>query len=143
MGMMYYKYEFQTTQKQQQWDCILSHTFENMELYYRKQFSMQRLLSHFRRAFHVTPAALKDSLNEHLYDKKLLAIYLLTKYSEEDFEFIADEFNISLDIVDFINEHHFFASIYEDNIRVFFKQFEEDYLINQKNKLAFIEKVTT
>jgi len=141
MLMELYDYEFKTIHHQQKWDCIISNTFENMELYYRKQFSMQRLLSYFRKAFHITPAIIKSTNEESLYSKKLLAIYLLAKYSKESFEVIAKEFSISVDTVSFISINRALSSLYRDEIKLFFRQFEEDYLYDRKTSLAFVESM--
>ncbi len=141
LPMIYYDYKFKTIQSQQKWDCIINNTFENMELYHRKQFSMQRLLSYFRKAFKITPATIKDTDEEHLYSKKLLAIYLLSKYSQDSFEVIAHEFSISLDTVSLISSNYTLSELYSDDIRLFFKQFEEDYLLDMKTTLALMEKI--
>ena len=140
--MIFYDYVFKTTKFQQKWNNIISYTFENMELYYRKQLSMQRLLSYFRRAFHITPTTIKRSNDEKLFSKKLLAIYLLTKYSNESFEDIAKEFYISLETLEFIAKNRALSSLYIDDIRLFFKQFEEDYIYEMKALLAFEEKLS-
>ena len=62
----------------------MCNTFENMELYYRKQFSMQDLVCYFEEAFSIPWKALTVDRIDSLYEEKLLAIYLLTKYSKED-----------------------------------------------------------
>ncbi len=103
MGCFYYDYRFQTEEHNNTWRCITTHTFENMELYFRKQFSMNRLLSHFTKAFHIAPITLKNSKEDKHYEKKMLAIYLLCKYSKEGFETIAEEFHISVDTVEMIS----------------------------------------
>ena len=45
LEMFYYDYEFKTKIFQDIWQCVIMHTFENMELYYRKQLSVQGVFS--------------------------------------------------------------------------------------------------
>ena len=44
MGMLYYDYKFKDKQMQDQWDDIVNNTIQYMQLYYRKQLSMTKLL---------------------------------------------------------------------------------------------------
>ena len=141
MGMMYYDYNFKNEANQNTWRCITSKTFENMELYYRKQLFMIRILSYFRKAFKIAPITLKTSTDNKHYKYKLLAIYLLTKYSSEEFETIAKEFNISVDTVMLIDANKTYATTFQDEIKLFFKQFEDDYLLSRKASLSFQEDV--
>jgi len=141
MGCLYYDYRFETEEYNNTWRCITTHTFENMELYFRKQFSMNRLLSHFTKAFHIAPITLKNSKEDKHYEKKMLAIYLLCKYSKESFEMIAKEFHISVDTVEMIATNNTFKINFENDINLFFKQFEDDYLEDKKSALAFKEDV--
>jgi len=137
----FYDYTFESIDKQNAWRCILNNTFESMELYYRKQFSMPKLLSYFKKAFRITSITLKKSTDDALYKHKLLGIYLLVKYSQEEFEIIAKEFNTSLETINLISSNNIYRITYRDEIRVFFKQFENDYLIDRKSSLAFQESV--
>jgi len=141
MGCLYYNYRFQTEEYNNSWRCITTHTFENMELCFRKQFSMTRLLSHFKKAFHIAPITLKNSQEDKHYEKKMLAIYLLCKYSEESFETIAGEFHISVDTVEMIATNNTYKINFENDIKLFFKQFEADYLEGRKSSLAFSESL--
>lgn len=141
MGMMYYDYEFQSVDNQNRWDCIINNTFENMQLYYRKQLSMLSLLIYFKKAFKITPITLKNSIDDKYYRYKILAIYLLTKYSNEDFEDVAKEFHISLETVYLIASNSAYAKTFQNDIKLFFKQFEDDFLVSQKSSLAFAEKL--
>ena len=141
MGMMFYDYEFEGIEYQNTWRCISSNTFENMELYYRKQFSMQRLLSYSKKAFGITPITLKNSTDDILYKHKLLGIYLLVKYSNEEFEVIAKEFNTSLETIILVSTNNTYMTTFQDNIKLFFKQFEDDFLMDRKSSLAFKESM--
>jgi len=141
MGMIFYDYEFKSEEFQNAWRCITSNTFKNMELHYRKQFSMSRLLSYFRKAFKVAPITLKNSIDNKHYTKKLLAIYLLIKYSNEKYEVIAEEFHISLDTVILISSNTLYKTTFQDEIKLFFKQFEDTYFENQKTLLALRETI--
>ncbi len=123
-----YDYEFKSKEYQDNWESILNNRFESMELYYRKQFSMQKLLSYFKIAFEITAITLKKNTDDNLYRYKLLAIYLLSKYSNEDFEVIAKEFNISLITVNLIDGNNTYSLVFKDEIKLF----EDDYLIEKK-----------
>jgi len=138
MGIMYYDYEFKSEKTQNSWRCLLSHTFENMELYYRKQFSMTGLLSYFKKSFGIAPITLKNSNENKIYKHRLLAIHLLTKYSKEDFTTIAKEFHISEDTVKLIFANNTYKQVFQDDVKLFFKQFEEDYLIERKSSLCLL-----
>lgn len=137
--MIFYDYTFKTEKYQNSWRCILSNTYENMELYYRKQMSMKQLLSTFRKAFRIPPITIKNSEEDKYYKYKLLAIYLLTKYSKEEFEHIAKEFNISILTVNLIFVNNTYMTTFQDDIKSFFKQLEEGYLLERKTSLAFSE----
>ena len=130
-----YDYEFKSKEYQDNWESILNNRFESMELYYRKQFSMQKLLSYFKIAFEITAITLKKNTDDNLYRYKLLAIYLLSKYSNEDFEVIAKEFNISLITVNLIDGNNTYSLVFKDEIKLF----EDDYLIEKKESLALKE----
>ena len=141
MGSLYRDYRFQTEEYNNRWRCITTHTFENMELYYRKQFSINRLLSYFKKAFHIAPITLKNSQEDKHYEKKILAIYLLGKYSKESSQTIAKEFHISIETVELIFTNSAYKTNFQDEIKLFFKQFEDDYLEDRKNYLVFIENI--
>ena len=139
--MIDYDYKFKTQKYQNSWRCIQIHTFENMELYFRKQFSMQKLLSNFRKVFHIAPITLKNSTEDKYYRYKLLAIYLLTKYSKESFENIAIEFKISIKTVILIFSNNRYQMTFDDEIKLFFKHLEDDYLYDRKSTLALQERL--
>ena len=141
MGMMLYDYEFEGVECQNTWRCISNNTFQNIELYYRKQFSMPRLLSYFKKAFKIAPITLKRSTDDKLYKYKLLGIYLLTKYSNTEFEVIAKEFNTSFETINLISSNKTYMTTFQDDIKLFFKQFEDDFLMDRKSSLAFKESV--
>ena len=141
MGCLYHDYRFQTEEYNNTWRCITTYTFENMELYFRKQFSMNRLLSHFTKAFHIAPITLKDSQKNEHYEKKMLAIYLLGKYSKESSQTIAEEFYISIETVELIFTNSAYKTNFQDKIKLFFKQFEADYLADRKSSLAFQDEI--
>jgi len=142
MSCLYYDYRFKTEKYNNSWRCITTHTYENMELYFRKQFSMNRLLSSFKKAFHIATVTLKNSTEDKYYEKKILAIYLLCKYSKESFEVIAKEFITSLETVKLISTNSIFQTSFQEDIKLFFKQFEDDYLEDRKSVLAFRETIS-
>lgn len=139
MGMLYHDYEFKSVEFQNTWRCLVNNTFENMELYYRKQFSMQGLLCYYKKAFGITPLKIKNSNDNKYYRSKILAIYLLTKYSDEDFEIIATEFNISIETVNLIHTNNIYKMNFQDDMKLFFKHFEDEYLTSRKSSLAWQE----
>lgn len=138
---MFYNHTFKSDKYIKTWQCIVSNTFENMELFYRKQFTMQRLLSYYRKAFHIAPITLKNCTDDRYYEKKLLAIYLLTKYSNEDFESIANEFHISEETVILIYSNDIYETSFKDEIKLFFKQFEIGFLEDRHASLALQENI--
>jgi len=139
--MLYHDYNFKTKEYQDIWNSILENRFESMELYFRKQFSMQRLLSYFKKAFGITPVTIKNSTKNEHKRYRILAIYLLIKYSKEDFKYIAEQFHMALNDVENISLDKKYRLIFEKDIKLFFKQFEEDYILEQKSSLAFRESM--
>jgi len=139
--MLYHDYNFKIKEYQDIWNSILENRFESMELYFRKQFSIQRLLSYFKKAFGITPITIKNSIKDEHKRYRILAIYLLVKYSKEDFKYTAEQFHIALDVVENINLDKKYRLIFEKDIKLFFKQFEEDYILEQKSSLAFRESM--
>lgn len=131
--------KFRTEEYQNSWRCITCNTFENMELYYRRFFSIKEVLNYFETVFDLHIEVLFDSSIEDFDEDKLLLIYLLTKYSKEDFQVIANKFNISLDTVKLIDGNDIFKIVFQDNIQLFFKQFESDYLADKKQSLQWKE----
>ena len=131
--------EFRSIEYQNSWRCITCNTFENMELYYRKFFSMKEVLNYFETVFDLHIEVLFDSNIIYFEEDKLLLIYLLTKYSKEDFQVIANKFNISLDTVKLITGNSSFKIVFQDDIKLFFKQFESDYLIFKEQSLQWEE----
>jgi len=125
---------FKSEEFQNSWRCIMYNTFENMELYYRKQFSMKELVYYYEKAFSIPWRALTVEQLDSLHEEKLLTIYLLTHYSKEDFKIIANEFHISLGTVNILYTNRIFRTTFQDDIKLFFKQFESDYL-NEKQSL--------
>ena len=95
----------------------------------------------FKKAFRIAPITLKKSTDDKLYKYKLLGIYLLTKYSNTEFEVIAKEFNTSLETIYLISSNNTYMTSFQDDIKLFFKQFEDDFLIDRKSSLAFKESV--
>jgi len=141
MGMIYYNYEFKTKEYQEKWKCLTTYTFENMELYYRKQLSIRSVLSHFKKAFNIAPITLKTSKKDEHYRYKLLALYLLSKYSDAKFEDIASEFKTSVKTVNLISSTELYVFIFQKDIKFYFKSFEVDFLEDRKSSLAFQESI--
>ena len=131
MGL-YHNQNLKSQTSQDMWNVVMAHRFETMELYYRKQFSMGRVLSIFRKAFKIAPITLKNSKSDDKnYTKKLFALYLLTKYSKNSFEEIATEFHISVDDLTQISSKKFDIK----DIKLFFKSFENEYLEDVRSSL--------
>jgi len=142
MGCIYYDYEFKTAECKNTWKCLKNNTFENMELYYRKQMSMSGVMSIFRKTFKIAPVTIKNTTEDKYYKYKILAIYLLTQYSQEKFEIIAKEFHVSLETIQLIATNKSYALSFKDNIKSFFKTIEDDYLCERKSVLAFSEELS-
>lgn len=128
---------FTSIEYQNSWRCIVCNTFEHMELYYRKRLSKQELFSAFEKAFTMPESAIVAGGASNVYEYKLLAIYLLTKYSKEDFKIIADEFNISLETVNLIHSNNTFKTNYQDDIKLFFDQFASSFLTKKKESMEW------
>ena len=137
--MIYYDYKFKTKEFQDNWNSILTDTFEKMKLHYVKSFSMRALLSHFKKSFGITPITIKNSIKDEHKRYRILAIYLLTKYSNEDFSLIANEFHMSLESVNEISSNKEHENNFKDDIKLFFKEFEDDFIMEQKSTLSFQE----
>ncbi len=54
-----------------------------MQKYYKNRMSLNGILSIFKKVFHITPITLKTDLSENKRYLRILAIYLLLKYSSE------------------------------------------------------------
>jgi len=137
--MIYYDYNFKTKEYQDIWNSILENRFESMEFYFRKQFSMQRLLSYFKKAFSITPVTIKTSTKNEHKKYRILAIYFLVKYSKEDFKYIAEQFHMALNDFENINLDKKYRLIFEEDIKLFFKELEENFLYDRRSTLAFSE----
>ena len=83
MGLMYYDYEFKSLKYQELWKNELEDTISNMQKYYKNRMSLNGILSRFKKVFHITPITLKTDLSENKRYLRILAIYLLLKYSFE------------------------------------------------------------
>lgn len=100
---------------------------------------MRQLLSYFRQAFHIAPITLKTSKEKKHSKKKRLVIYLLSKYSKENFDTIASEFHLFTEDVQRFSLNNKAQVVFEQEIKLFFKQFEDDYLLAIKRFLAMQE----
>lgn len=140
--MINYDYQFKTQKYQSKWRDILENTFTHMEHTYRKNkdLPMSGVLSRFKKVFGITPKTLKDSTDNALYRYKMLAIYLLVKYSKESFETIAREFHITVETVEEIDSNEMYFKLFEEEIKKYFNSFKEDYLLNLRSVLAFEEQ---
>ena len=83
MGLIYYNYEFKSSKYQELWKDELENTISNMQKYYKNRMSLNGILSRFKKVFHITPITLKTDLSENKRYLRILAIYLLLKYSSE------------------------------------------------------------
>ena len=140
--MINYDYQFKTQKYQSKWRDILENTFTHIECDYRKNKDLliSGVLSRFKKVFGITPKTLKDSTDNALYRYKMLAIYLLVKYSKESFETIAREFHITVETVEEIDSNEMYFKLFEEEIKKYFNSFKEDYLLNLRSVLAFEEQ---
>lgn len=139
MQSWFSEYEFKSEECKTSWNWIKIYIYENMELRYSKYFSMEILLMHFRKAFKIAPITLKNSNEKKHSTYRYLVIYLLTKYSQESFEEISKHFHISIKRVKQISLDNRYKINYLDDIKLFFKQFENEYLLARKDTLALQE----
>ena len=103
------------------------------------EFYRDFLLSYFKKAFGITPVTIKNSITDEHKRYRILAIYLLVKYSKENFKYIAEQFHIALDVVENINLDKKNRLIFEKDIKLFFKELEENFLYDRRSTLAFSE----
>lgn len=139
MGLIYYDYEFKSSEYQELWKDELENSISNMQKYYKNRMSLNAILSIFKKVFNLTPITLKTDLSENKRYLRTLAIYLLLEYSFEKKEKIALEFQISL------NELEQFDNIDVDfthDIKTFFEYFKNEYLLERKSNLAFQEEIS-
>jgi len=54
---------------------------------------------------------------------------------------IAEAFNISVETLQLISANDTYSSVFRDDIKLFFKQFEEEFLVDRKSALALSESV--
>jgi len=139
MFKIYHDYQFTSQKYQNIWHCITSHTFENMELYYRKKIPINKIWSTYRKAFNITPITLKTTTDKVLYKHKILSIYLLCHYSNEELSLISSEFNMSLSKITTIATNDTIRIKFQDEIKSFFKILEEEFLLNRRTRLALTE----
>lgn len=124
MGLIYYNYEFKSSKYQELWKDELENSISNMQKYYKNCMSLNAILSIFKKVFHITPIILKTDLSENKRYLRILAIYLLLKYSCEKKDKIALEFQINpIDLekfedidATFTNDIETFLNILKTNI---------------------------
>ena len=139
MGLIYYDYEFKSSEYQELWKDELENSISNMQKYYKNRMSLNAILSIFKKVFNLTPITLKTDLSENKRYLRTLAIYLLLEYSFEKRKKIALEFQISL------NELEQFDNIDVDfthDIKTCFEYFKNEYLLERKSNLAFQEEIS-
>ena len=139
MQSWFSEYEFKSEECKTSWSWIEIYSYENMELRYSKYFFMQTLLIYFRKAFKIAPITLKNNTESKYSKYRYLVIYILTKYSQESFDEISKEFYISVERVKQISLDYRYKTNHLDDIKLFFKQFENEYLLARKDTLALQE----
>ncbi|WP_434581559.1 hypothetical protein MLC52_05425 [Sulfurimonas sp. NW15] len=102
---------------------------------------MRQVLSRFRKAFKIAPATLKEPTKDEHYKYKMLVIYLLTKYSHEEYAFIAKEFHATIETIELIALDTNYDKMFEEERKLFFREFEDEYLLDVKTTLSLQEKV--
>ena len=139
MGLLYLDYEFKSPKYKKLWENELENTISNMQRYYKNRMSLNKILSIFKKVFHITPITLKTDLSQNRRYLRTLVIYLLLEYSFEEKEKIVHEFQITLnELVQFENIDIDFTN----DINAFFEYFKNDYLIERKSNLAFQEEIS-
>ena len=138
MGLLYLDYEFKSPKYKKLWENEFKNTIFNMQRYYKNRMSLNKILSIFKKVFHITPITLKTDLFQNRRYLRTLVIYLLLEYSFEEKEEIVHEFQITLnELVQFENIDIDFTN----DINAFFEYFKNDYLIERKSNLAFQEEI--
>ncbi len=139
MGLLYLNYEFKSPKYKKLWENELENAIPNMQEYYKNRMSLNKILSIFKKVFHITPITLKTDLSQNRRYLRTLAIYLLFEYSCKEKDKIAHEFQINLnELVQFENIDIDFTN----DINTFFEYFKNEYLIERKSNLAFQEEIS-
>ena len=124
MGLLYLNYEFKSPKYKKLWENELENAIPNMQEYYKNRMSLNKILSIFKKVFHITPITLKTDLSSNRSYLRRLAIYLLLEYSFEEKEKIAHEFQMNPnELVQFENIDVGFSN----DIKTFFEYFKNDY----------------
>ena len=140
--MMYHNYEFKNLKYKKLWEYELQNTITNMQIHYKNNLSMNKVLSIFKKVFHITPVTLKTDKSSKMKYLRTLVFYILIHYSYVSKEKIAQEFQISLnDLEDFENTESISTKILTDT-KTFFEYIKEDYLSERKNVLAFQDEIS-
>lgn len=139
MGLQYLNYEFKSPKYKKLWENELENTIPNMQRYYKNRMSLNKILSIFKKVFHITPITLKTDLSENRRYLRTLAIYFLLEYCVEEKEKITHDFQVTPnELVQFKNIDIDFVN----DINAFFEYFKNDYLIERKSNLAFQEEIS-
>ena len=92
MGLLYINYELKSPKYKKLWENELENAIPNMQEYYKNRMSLNKILSIFKKVFHITPITLKTDLSQNRRYLRTLAIYLLFDYSCKEKDKIAHEF---------------------------------------------------
>ena len=138
-------YAFQTDEYKKRWQSVLDNRFEYMKQHYKNKLPDVRIMILFRRAFSITPKAIKEASVSPTPREKLLAIYLVVKYSALPLLSIAEDFHVSVDTVKKIGGDKAYIQKFEEDEQKFLQDLEDDFLALQKRdyaleELAFLEK---
>lgn len=128
-------YVFQTDEYKKRWQSLLDNRFKYMKQHYKNKLPDVRIMILFRRAFSITPKAIKEASDSPVSREKLVAIYLMVKYSKEPFSNIAEDFHVSVDTVTMIGRQ----KTYEEDEQKFLQELEDGFLATQKRNYALEE----
>jgi len=135
MMKLFDDYVFQTDEYKKRWQSLLDNRFKYMKQHYKNKLPDVRIMILFRRAFSITPKAIKEASDSPVSREKLVAIYLMVKYSKEPFSNIAEDFHVSVDTVTMIGRQ----KTYEEDEQKFLQELEDGFLATQKRNYALEE----
>ena len=139
--MIYYDFKFESQKYQELWEDELQNTIQNMQTYYKNRLSMNRILSIFKKVFHVIPITLKTDKSPEMEYFRTLALYILVQYSSESKKEIAKEFQINPNELEYFDKTESINMKMLTDTKTFFEYFKKDYLIERKSTLAFQEEM--
>jgi|GEM_PF-6505818 len=127
MQISYDNYSFKLKVTQNQWDAVC----RNVYTYMKYDCSNQGVdvFKYIEKMYKITPKSLKIDESKQLSEVRSLTIYLLANYSFLSLQDISNDFkNITIDDLKCMKNDKILDIKYEEQTKIFFDYFKEDYL---------------